>query len=454
MKKKLLIAKAILISLLLIISHNSFSQACPPPDKIKKRLADEFAAKINNADTCEAYPFLSADGLRLYFTSDREEGFGKIFFCNRNSLTENFGTPRQLSKQLPDGFYAATLTADELTLYCCNNGEIYKTTRKSLHDDFSKPLKLTDFEDGWKFAPAISSYGNELILVKSKDTKDELVHYRKNPTGIFIEVNSIKAPGDNEPDPGQFSKDGLSFYISFEQKKADSAEEDDEHQFKQTIIKYYRNSVTENFIKYDEIPELNVDLRNHQPTMNGDETIFIVVNTGKDSWSENDLKFIDVSAEQTPETVDEPKQIIVPDSSFRFSIPDTCLVFSSPFDTTVFVWRCSLGEIQCTLFEEIVLVDSVISEQATSKPVIIPDLNPQIKIYPNPFIDNLVITLPNESKNASFELLDISGRKIMSTRLNNGINRIQITIPLSGIFVYRITSDTGNLISSGKLVKN
>src|SRR5262245_38395074 len=71
---------------------------------------------VNKPGVADAYPFLSGDGLRLYFTSNREGGHGRFFISKRNNLTEPFGEPVVLSKHLTDGYYAGSLTADELTL--------------------------------------------------------------------------------------------------------------------------------------------------------------------------------------------------------------------------------------------------------------------------------------------------------------------------------------------------
>lgn len=449
MKYKLPFATALFFSLAILLSQYSFSQACPPPDKAQKKLAQEFSAKINFADTCEAYPFLSSDGLRLYFTTDRESGFGRLYFCSRKSVNENFGEPGPLSVKLTDGYYAATLTADELTLYCCKNGEIYKTTRKSLNDNFKEPQVVNGFAEGWKFAPAISPDGNEIMIILGEEKKDEAIHYRKNTKGVFEETDRLKPVEETELDPGQFSKDGLSFYMSYE--KGHTPEYDADAPIQQIIVRYKRNSTSDKFIFAEEVEALNIDRRNHQPTMNADETIFIVVNTDKDVWSENDLRMIQVDEKDFVKTSDEPKTALFTDFT-TYSQDYRLKEITSMLNAFVLVTdlRCAGSQIK-----EIVMVDTVVSDiskinTAKSDLVVEPA---KVKIYPNPFIDNIVISLPNENKNFNFELLDISGKKIMSTRLNSITSRLQLNKAVSGLFVYRITSDSGKLISSGKLVK-
>lgn len=443
MKNKLSVWRWILPLLFLFTSLSTLSQACPPPEEQKQRLAGQFSMMINDSTKCEAYPYLSADGLRLYFTTDREGGFGRLYFCSRNSVSENFNAPKPLSKKIADGYYAATLTDDELTLYCSREGEIFISTRKSLNDEFSAPEQINDFAAGWKFAPAISPDGNEIIVIHSADGDDEAVHYRKKTSGKFEETYRLETPGGEEPDPGQFSKDGLFFYLSFEQKTTAGTTPVD---FQQKIIRYKRNSLTESFIYYSEVNELNNDLRNHQPTMNEDGTIFIVASTTKNLWAENDLRMINMGyyPSSVIKCVEESLEEV--DTVFKFSLSDN--VFKFQLDTAITLWVCGGSFVE---IEQIVYVDEEITEKPSAFDKI--DAPVQVKIYPNPFTDNLIITLPDKNRDAVFELLDISGKKLMSTKLTSTTNRVQFNKAVTGLLVYRITSLGGQLISTGKLVK-
>ena len=84
---------------------------------------------------------------------------------------------------------------------------------------------------------------------------------------------------------------------------------------------------------------------------------------------------------------------------------------------------------------------------------ITPEIISQVKIYPIPFSGKIVVTLAKNNANSNFELFDIAGKKILTSRLSNVINRIQFNKPAAGIYVYRFTNDIGNVVVSGKLVK-
>ena len=94
-----------------------------------------------------------------------------------------------------------------------------------------------------------------------------------------------------------------------------------------------------------------------------------------------------------------------------------------------------------------------VAELATGKPSAVTEFIPQAKVYPNPFTENIVVTLDKNDINSNFELFDIGGKKILTSRLSNVISRIQLNKPGAGIYVYRITNNIGNVVASGKLVR-
>ena len=429
-----------LFSCFLLLSNFILAQ---DPTEINKDLAAKFSSIVNKPDVCEGYPYLSADGLRLYFTTDREGGFGRLYFCSRNSIEGNFGAPKPLSKNLPDGHYAATLTGDELTIYTSYKGEIYTAKRRSLSDQFGKPIIVEGLEEGRKYAPSVSQDGNELIIIYDATPVDDLndvaIHYRKNASGNFIEFNRLHAPGNIDIDPGQFSKDGLSFYASYEAAKP---ADDESRQYAQKIIRFTRNSLSDNFTTSEEVPGLNAPMRNHQPTMNEDGSIFIVTNSAADSWEENDLRLInlDINIEPIIDYGTCDCEIKIEEEVRQIS--DTAILFVEDCDYVMPV-----------VIEEDIISTNDHIESISVAQEIVPESALTVKIYPNPFTNNLIITLTKENLNSTMHLYDISGRKVLTTKLNNVTNRIQFNQPGSGIYIYRLINKTGKLISSGKLVK-
>ncbi len=242
---------------------------------------------INKKGVTEAYPFLSADGLRLYFTSNREGDHGRLFLSTRSSSDAAFGTPHVLSPNLPNPFYCGTLTADERTLYLAKDGDIYVSKRASITGEFSPPVEVKGLVDGWKFAPAISPDGNELVVTTTLEgSTDEVnVLFRKDGMEQFQKVTVLVSPKGMNAGPAQFSKNGLTLYCSLEE--ADSK--------KEKLFLYRRSSLNDLFLDMEEMPaELNIHSQCLQPTVNGDETqlAYVVSNGG---WDEDDIVLVNMA---------------------------------------------------------------------------------------------------------------------------------------------------------------
>ena len=74
-----------------------------------------------------------------------------------------------------------------------------------------------------------------------------------------------------------------------------------------------------------------------------------------------------------------------------------------------------------------------------------------ILAYPNPSTDFLNIEISNISNNNSLFLYDISGNKVLSTKLSSSMNNIDLRHLRSGIYSYQIFN--GNqLLKSDKLI--
>ena len=78
------------------------------------------------------------------------------------------------------------------------------------------------------------------------------------------------------------------------------------------------------------------------------------------------------------------------------------------------------------------------------------DLSSNIKIYPNPASSNLNIKL-NDLSNASLEVIDYAGKVAHKQPLNDVDNNINIEQLATGVYLFKVNSSEGSLIS--KVVK-
>jgi hypothetical protein len=75
-------------------------------------------------------------------------------------------------------------------------------------------------------------------------------------------------------------------------------------------------------------------------------------------------------------------------------------------------------------------------------------LENQLSIYPNPAVDNIHITLP-ENAQALFTLYDMQGRILIKEEVSNR-SRVEVNSLASGMYIYKVT--TGKESQTGKLI--
>ena len=189
-----------------------------------------------NSSSNDYGPSISTDGLNLYFHSDRPDGFGgdDIWVTARGTTDDDWGEPVNLgpivnSASLDNG---ACISANGLELYFSSNrpggyGEfdLYVSTRTTPYDDWSPPVNLgavinTGAIDRF---PSITGnglelyfssrrpggYGNDDVWVTTRTTRD-------NPWGI---PEHLSAPINTLADDRfpSISTDGLVlFFYSFQ----------------------------------------------------------------------------------------------------------------------------------------------------------------------------------------------------------------------------------------------
>jgi hypothetical protein len=122
-------------------------------------------------------PSISADGLSLYFSSNRPDGYGDadLWVTTRPTVNGVWGEPVNLGSTVNSSLWEArpNISADGLTLFFGSNQldggvmcDLYMTTRKTTQGAWSTPVKLSasvnspDDED-W---PRISADGRTLIF--------------------------------------------------------------------------------------------------------------------------------------------------------------------------------------------------------------------------------------------------------------------------------------------------
>ena len=131
-----------------------------------------------NSSAGGSSPSISADGLELYFSSDRPGGYGldDIYVITRATTEDDWGEPVNLGSIVNSSTadIAPAISADGLELYFCEWGDprpgglgedLWVTTRATKDDEWGEPVNLTTVNSSaYEFTPEISSDGLELYF--------------------------------------------------------------------------------------------------------------------------------------------------------------------------------------------------------------------------------------------------------------------------------------------------
>jgi hypothetical protein len=274
---------------------------------------------INKQKIADAYPWISADGLRLYFSSSRNVSFSKIHISTRASVNDPFGEPQVLGSQVPEGFIGAAFTQDELTMCLVKKGDLYISVRKDRTAQFPSPEKLQGGEGTYHLGPSFSPDGKEIIVTTKIAGEYGIRRYVRTSTFAIEEAGDIELPEENEPGPGQLSKDGLAYYFSIKTKS------------KETLWRYSRPALDLPFNKLEELdglPEWVTSLPNQlQPSVNGDGSVLLFVTSQGKSWSDDEIVLVNLAVTK--------KEMIAAKNTIAEKAATIVTVYPNPFTSAV-----------------------------------------------------------------------------------------------------------------------
>lgn len=236
-----------------------------------------------------AYPWLSPDGLRLYYTwCGDSRGF---YMSVRESISEPFGSPLQLNLMPDDNDHIACwLTDDELTAYFVMDRPVdstttalYRAERSARDRPFSRPVRiaLQGRVRGFVSAPSLTADREYLYLYnKSPEGTARILEFRRTKKNAYRLHDALPSPAGLEPGPGQLAKNGLRYYVGVKESAHDK-----------TLGYYSRSSLSEPFGSFAFIEGRLADtsLPANQPTLSADESILVFSVSHHGSWSGNYL---------------------------------------------------------------------------------------------------------------------------------------------------------------------
>jgi hypothetical protein len=197
-------------------------------------LGQPLAAPINLGK--EGTPYLTLDGLSLYFYSERAGGAGSrdLYVATRQSGAGSFDDVTPLSSLNTSGLdYHPWLSPDELTIHFASGSagscDIFRATRASVGVAFDAPVAVTELNTSSdEGGITLSADGREAILASNRPggpgARDLFRFTRAGTNDPFSNpepIGELNTPS-NEIDPA-FSPDGSELYFASNRDGNDSA---------------------------------------------------------------------------------------------------------------------------------------------------------------------------------------------------------------------------------------
>lgn len=136
--------------------------------------------ELNEANLSDSYPWLSNDGLRIYFT--KQKGSEITFHtAERKSLNEKFAAPKKLDITLPkiSNNLSCFLSLDERQIFILAGDKIYEAKRDNLFSKFTTPIEIGQSTDnGYMSGITMTQDNAELFVFNSIGFRNtQILHF-------------------------------------------------------------------------------------------------------------------------------------------------------------------------------------------------------------------------------------------------------------------------------------
>lgn len=258
-----------LLFLLFFFSINSYAQILDDVWEL-----DE----LNVSTEADSYPYLTNDGLRLYYTNS-EGGTNNLYFTSRPDLDTDFEPKQLLDNTVFSGVTSCWFTEDELTVYFSSGNDLYRSERATLSSPFSPSVQIT-------LTGPLNSFIGSVTLTPSGDelylyTVTNLSRYTFTSANTYTFDSNVDIPLGFEPGGAQLSKDGLELYWTLLPAGMDSS----------YLFKADRASLGDDFVSPVKMNSfINTgSLHNSQASYASLSNVLVWVRNDNNLWDGNDL---------------------------------------------------------------------------------------------------------------------------------------------------------------------
>lgn len=240
--------------------------------------------EINDSVNADAYPWLSPDGLRMYFIRGAG-GNNQLLFTDRPNTDSFFNTPSMVPLGISDPT-SCWFSNDELNVYVCASNSLYFADRSTSSSAFNAPvtINLTNFPPHNFIAGAsLNAAQNKLFLTLDTTINNSLIitEFSRTSSTSFAYVRTLIPPTGYIANVGQLSKDELTYYLGAKFNGGNSS-----------LYQVTRTTLTDTFnlSTFQQIQGINdITGQNIQPSMSDDLNWVSFVRNDTNSWSHNDL---------------------------------------------------------------------------------------------------------------------------------------------------------------------
>jgi Tol biopolymer transport system component len=230
-----------------------------------------------NSEGADAYPWISPDGLTLYFSQGSSVSESNLYVARRATLNDMFADVSQVGQRIPEGSFSCWLSNDEKDIYYINSRKLYHSSRISRTAAFGEPKEVVlPGVSGFISGPSLSPDGKQLFIYNHGSDAKKILHFINEEDGNFVSAGELEFPLGYEPNPGQLSKDGLKYYVTLGNSDSEK------------LYMLSRKSLNESFDNALSVPSVNNSGSVDQPSVSADGSVVVFVkSTG--TWTENEL---------------------------------------------------------------------------------------------------------------------------------------------------------------------
>jgi Tol biopolymer transport system component len=143
-------------------------------------------SEIGAANVANSYPSISSDGLELFFSSNRS-GTGAIFKSTRSARRDTWSAAIRVVELDAVGNvdFGSRLSADGLQMYFVSNRigpglDVYFSSRPTLSSTWAVPVRVTELSDLTvdEYAAAVSSDGKHIFVERNINGGDLMISSR------------------------------------------------------------------------------------------------------------------------------------------------------------------------------------------------------------------------------------------------------------------------------------